>query len=252
MMKEVIVIGALLFLVSCGSNRNSNHWSPELDTISFENLSDKAYAYIQKQQDSNNRVYKIDQREKWFYDQGTGILTFSDSGVKKIEISFEEVGSLSFKSNTWLWAWDNPNIDEKVKSQIGLVREYGLLRGFDKLINPKWKADVYDAWEMTAIAAYLMNAKGAYRVPSKDSNLYSFMIYKDINLVNAVGISRSLPKLDTLPKFSLPKLTLVSSAQISPCTTVKINGSDFDLVTRDNDTIYLTTNDKRFQTQQKI
>ena len=101
---------------------------------------------------------------------------------------------------------------------------------------------------MTAIAAYLMNAKGAYRVPSKDSNLYSFMIYKDINLVNAVGISRSLPKLDPLPKISLGKLTLVSSAQISPCTTVKINGSDFDLVTRDNDTIYLTTNDKRFQT----
>ena len=190
MMKEVIAIGALLFLASCGSNRNSNDWSSELDTISFENLSDKAYAYIQKQQDSNNTVFKIDQREKWFYDQETGILTFSDSGIKKIEISYEYVGSLSFKSNTWLWAWDNPNIDEKVKSQISIVRKYGLRRGFDKLINPKWKADEYDAWEMTAIAAYLMNAKGAYRVPSNDNNLYSFMLYKEIKLVKADGISR--------------------------------------------------------------
>lgn len=53
---------------------------------------------------------------------------------------------------------------------------------------------------------------------------------------------------DTLPNISLGKMTLVSSGQMSPYTKVKIDGSDFDLVTKDKDTTYLATKDKRFQT----
>lgn len=54
--------------------------------------------------------------------------------------------------------------------------------------------------------------------------------------------------LDTLPNISLGKMTLVSSGQMSPYTTVKLGSSDFDLVTKDNDTTYLATKDKRFRT----
>lgn len=54
--------------------------------------------------------------------------------------------------------------------------------------------------------------------------------------------------LDTLPKVSFGEMTLVSSGQMSPCKTIIIDGHNFDLVTRDKDTIYLTTNDKKFQT----
>lgn len=43
-------------------------------------------------------------------------------------------------------------------------------------------------------------------------------------------------------------MILVSSGQISPSKTVKIGGCDFDLVTSDNDTTYLATNDRQFQT----
>ena len=160
----------------------------ELDTISFENLSKNAYEYLNKQQDICTNVYKIGGYQDWYYDQLTGQLTFSDNGIKKFIIDYEEVGSLSLKSNTWLWAWENPNLEEKIKSKIGLVRDYGQRRQFEKLINPKWTADQFDGWEMTAIAAYLMKAKGAYRVPSEDSLLYSFMIYKTIRWADSTKI----------------------------------------------------------------
>jgi hypothetical protein len=45
-------------------------------------------------------------------------------------------------------------------------------------------------------------------------------------------------------------MTLVSSGQMSPYTTIKINDCKFDLVTSGNDTIYLATNDKAFQTSE--
>jgi hypothetical protein len=65
----------------------------------------------------------------------------------------------------------------------------------------------------------------------------------DTNTLNKTALT-----LDTLPNTSIGKGILVSSGQMSPYTTVKIDGCDFDLVTRDNDTIYLTTNDKKFKT----
>ncbi|MEQ1797386.1 MAG: DUF6882 domain-containing protein [Lacibacter sp.] len=169
-----------LFACSDSSKNKSSSNLTELDTISFAELSKKSYDYLKAQQESSNNLYKIGKYQNWFYDQYTGELTFSDSGVKKVIIDYEEVGSLSYKSNTWLWAWENPNLEEKVKKEIGQVKDYGNKRSFKKLTDPKWKADEYDAWEMTAIAAYLMKAKGAYRVPSKDSLLLSFMIYKRI------------------------------------------------------------------------
>lgn len=180
-----LLLGLFTFL-RCGNNlsNTSRLKKTELDTISFKELSKKAYEYLHKQQDTCNSVYKIGDYQNWYYDQSTGELTLSDNGIKKLIVDYEEVGSLSLKSNTWLWAWQNPHLEKKIKSEIVRVRDFGRKRGFEKLTNAKWTADEYDGWEMTAIAAYLMNAKGAYRAPSSDSMLYSFMIYKNIRWVD--------------------------------------------------------------------
>ncbi|HEX8426603.1 hypothetical protein [Hymenobacter sp.] len=61
-------------------------------------------------------------------------------------------------------------------------------------------------------------------------------------------IDNSNSKLDTIPNISFDKMTIVSSGQVSSCTIIKVNGCDFDLVTRGNNTIYLATRDKKFQT----
>lgn len=175
-----IILIFSLFGCEDKSNNAVNKRTSELDTISFDELSDKAYEYLRRQQDTCNTVYKIGNYQNWFYDQTTGELTFSDNGIKKVIVDYEEVGSLSFKSNTWLWAWANPHLEEKIKSEIGTVRDYGRKRDFEKLTNSKWAADEYDGWEMTAIASYLMKAQGAYRAPTSDSMLYSFFIYKNI------------------------------------------------------------------------
>ncbi|MGN6293919.1 MAG: DUF6882 domain-containing protein [Chitinophagaceae bacterium] len=141
-------------------------------------MSKKAYDYLNNQQALFQKMYSIDWYEDWFYDQLTGELTFSK--IKKLIIRYESVGSVSFRSNTWLWAWDNPHLEEKIRSEITKVRDYGIKRDFGKLITPKWEADEYDGWEMTAISAYLMQAKGAYRIPASDNSLYSFMLFKEI------------------------------------------------------------------------
>lgn len=176
----------MIQLVSCNQTKSSHHKVSELDTISFSNLSQKAYDYLFARQDDCDSIYHIGRFEHWYYDQATGKLTFSNKDTIKLVIDYEEVGSISLKSNTWLWSWDNSSIEPKVKSQITNVRDYGDKRDFKKLTEAKWKADLYDGWEMTAIAAYLMKAKGAYRIPIHDSSLYSFMIFKNIRVTDSL------------------------------------------------------------------
>ena len=53
---------------------------------------------------------------------------------------------------------------------------------------------------------------------------------------------------NTSENISLAKMILVSSGQMSPYTTIQIDGSNFDLVINDNDTTYLATRDRKFQT----
>lgn len=150
---------------------------PEL-THQFETLSKKSYEYLTNQQQLIEEKYGLGKYEKWFYDQETGELTFSDGDTVKIKIKYEEVGSISKVSKTWLWSWANPHLEDAIKTDIHKVKKYGIKNKLKHLIKRKWFADEYDGWEMTAISAYLMNAKGAYRVPTEKT--FSFMIFKEV------------------------------------------------------------------------
>jgi hypothetical protein len=149
-------------------------------TSEFEILRKEAYNYLIEQQKIIEDTYGIHKYEDWFYDQETGIITFSNAETKEkiVEMQYEEVGSISKISETWLWSWANQHIESKVKTEIEIVKNYGTENNLESLTKSKWFADEYDAWEMTAISAYLMKAKGAYRFPLE--NTFSFVIYKEI------------------------------------------------------------------------
>lgn len=149
--------------------------------LSFDALSKQAYRYLNEQQEICKTTYKMLEYKNWHYDQNSGKLTFSDDDIVKICIDYEEVGSISLTTNTWLWGWANPHVEEKVKTEIARVRDYGTKCQLPKLVEASWIADETDGWEMTAIAAYLLAARGAYRVQNKENNLFSFMIFKNIS-----------------------------------------------------------------------
>lgn len=156
----------------------SEYLNKPIPTKEFKELSEASYKYLSEQQKLIEDAYHIHRYEDWFYDQDTGILEFSIKGKHIVSFKYEEVGSLSKISNTWLWSWANPHISEEIKQKINSVREYGLLHNLEPLSKDKWFADEYDGWEMTAITAYLLKAKGAYRFPLE--NTFSFVVYKEV------------------------------------------------------------------------
>jgi hypothetical protein len=148
------------------------------NTDQFLKLMDQGYKYLNEQQEICKTKYDLGSYERWFYDQEKGLITFSDDGIVKLKIKYEEVGSISKVSHTWLWGWANPHLHQNVKSVIEKVRSYGETHGFEKLTKRKWQAEEIDCWEMTAISALLLKAKGAYRVPTEKT--FSFMLFMEI------------------------------------------------------------------------
>jgi hypothetical protein len=61
------------------------------------------------------------------------------------------------------------------------VREFGEANGYDKLTSAFLVADEYTGWEMTAVAAHILNAPGGYRFPTDDG--YCYLIYRKIDVI---------------------------------------------------------------------
>lgn len=122
--------------------------------------------------------YKLGEHERFDWDQDSGSLVFSNNGVVAVIAKVQFVGSVSTRSNTWLWSWANSTIQGNVKDQMHHVQEYGRKHGYDAITTDKWPADETDGWEMTSIAARVLSAKGAYR--TSYNNGFTYMVITDI------------------------------------------------------------------------
>jgi hypothetical protein len=140
----------------------------------WESFLDARCASLQAKQDAMNGRLNLNAYPRWDYQQENGELVFSGGAGPDLVAQVEFVGTLSTASNTWLWSWANFSLLEPVRSRIGAVRDLGEERGYPHLTVPKWHADMHDGWHMTAIAAEVLGALGAYRVPSESG--YIFMI----------------------------------------------------------------------------
>jgi hypothetical protein len=142
----------------------------------------ESHNYLTERQDALMAEYKLGEHKRYDWDQDTGSLVFSNDGVVAVIAKVQFVGSISTKSNTWLWSWANSTVQDNVKDQMHIVQRFGEKSGFDALTTDKWEGDEVDGWEMTSITAQLLNAKGAYRTSS--DNGFTYMTITEIQWAN--------------------------------------------------------------------
>jgi Family of unknown function (DUF6882) len=121
----------------------------------YEALIETAYAYLQQQQAQTWATFDIDSYGHYHYDQETGKLVFSNNGIVRVISDFQAVGSLSTRSNTWLWAWANDSILAGVRQAAESVHVFGEREQITEVVARSWPADETDGWAMTALTAYL-------------------------------------------------------------------------------------------------
>jgi hypothetical protein len=145
-----------------------------LETLDYDGFAETCVEELKVLQDNFQNEYDVDWYENWFYNQATGLLTFS-TGDQELNFRYFNVGSFSENSNTWKWSWDNDSTLEKVKEKAIMVKEFGQSLNFPKLTTCYFDSDEFEAWEFLAIAAKLTNGIGVYR-PVSDRQLKLFLV----------------------------------------------------------------------------
>jgi hypothetical protein len=167
----------VLICSSCYLKQRLLNW-PRSTHPEQEDLIRQSLEYLQERQDALARQYRISDHERYDWDQGSRELVFSNRGVPAIVADFQFVGSISTRTSTWLWSWANRSDLERTRSRVRQVRAYGDEHRLLKLACAYWTAEEEDGWEMAAVAAYLLKAKGVYRSP--DDHRYSFLLLTDV------------------------------------------------------------------------
>jgi len=151
---------------------------PRESHVAFAQLLDASIPYLQARQNEIEAQYRLGSYPRYDWYQETAELVFSEEGRPRVVADIQFVGSISTRSGSWLWSWANTSLVESAKSEIRRVRAYGEAHSLLKLACAYWGADEEDGWQMTAVAAFLLKAKGAYRSP--DERGFTFLVMTDL------------------------------------------------------------------------
>ncbi|HEV7743546.1 MAG TPA: hypothetical protein VGO56_01000 [Pyrinomonadaceae bacterium] len=129
--------------------------------------------------DAHKQVW-ADRIDHWDLNQESGNLVFSLKDGMKAVCPAQIIGTYNSKDQTWLWAWANPSIEEKLKVDALKLKKYGEDHHLDRLTTCKWVGTEEDAWAMVSLAVKLCEEQGAYRGPSGSTSV--FMAFGEVAL----------------------------------------------------------------------
>ena len=130
-----------------------------------------AFSELKARNEAADQVFNLRQ-SSWSLDQTTCAIRFHNPDGTAASAPFQTIGTLNRNDGTWLWAWDNPSIVDAIRQHALTVRAYGEEHGHELLTERKFPCDEELAWRLTALAAKLGNAQGAYRAPAGPTLLF--------------------------------------------------------------------------------
>ena len=137
-------------------------------------LGDFATKRIASLQEATRGKLEFDAYARWDYDEEARTLSFTDPDRATLVADVRLVGSFVPASHTFVWSWASHPDGGLLVSQIDTLRTFGEVRGMVQLTTTGWEATLADAWEMAAIAGYLVSCEGVYRAEYDDR--YWFML----------------------------------------------------------------------------
>jgi len=146
----------------------------------FSTLQKMSIEELELKTRSHKEAWGLGKIDRWDFSQDTGEMVFSLPDGMKAVCPAQIIGTYNSEDHTWMWAWANPSINEKLRVDALKVRKYGEEHSIDRLTKSKWKGTEEDAWAMTALAVKLCGEQGAYRGPAGAT--YVFIAFGEVKL----------------------------------------------------------------------
>ncbi len=148
----------------------------------FEDYRQQAYDSLVEINELCKQEFKLGTWQHWAYELEAGTLTFSNDGVPRVVATIQTVGSISKKSDTWMWGWANHSLPAKVTDQLYRLKQFGERENLRQLTEATFAGDEGLGWEMAAVATRILEGRGAYRCPSENGAL--FLVFMDICFID--------------------------------------------------------------------
>ncbi len=143
-----------------------------MDPGQFSTYRHEAVHELMRLNELCEKEFRISSWPRWDYDFDRGTLTFSQDGVPKVRASIQVIGTTSISGKTWMWGWANESLPQNVTKAVAKVRAFGAAENIAELREEELSDDEHLGWGLTAVAAKVLGAKGAYRCPDKNGFVY--------------------------------------------------------------------------------
>ena len=151
----------------------------KLSDAEIDAVFERAGAALDAQTAAHRGTWHMD-GARWDADLEGGTIAFVNQRGWTIRAPVQVIGTRSLGDSTWLWAWDHPSVPAARAADARRVKAFGETQGLAALTTRKIEASEEDAWEFTALAAYLGGANGAYRGPTGETEV--FMTFGEITI----------------------------------------------------------------------
>jgi len=148
------------------------------DETTLRELFARASLSTKVAQERAKKLYGLGLARRWGADYENAQFTLADGEVPSIVADMQVVGTISKKSSSWLWAWNNEIIEPKLYREVERLRVLGEVRGIAALSEPYLEnVEEGDGWELTSLARHILGWDAIYRAPMDDR--YLFMLLRN-------------------------------------------------------------------------
>lgn len=115
----------------------------------------------------HNSTWRLGEEKSWHLDQNSGqlLLTFDDGTFALTPAQI--IGTFHHQDSSFMWGWNHPSVLPALKRNAVTVKEFGKEQKAKELTKGSVTCSEHRAWELTALAMRLNQAKGAYRIEVK-------------------------------------------------------------------------------------
>jgi len=154
---------------------------PVLEAGDYDQLVEKSVELAQKVASDAESKYALGDYERWDFSQDTGELVLSANDGPRIAARVQVIGTYSFDTGTWLWAWANASFDESLTHDSRQVRTLGSSKGFQELMNGTFKAEEDDCWALAAVSLAVCGGHALYS--GATDRRRTFFLLKEIRAI---------------------------------------------------------------------
>ncbi len=143
----------------------------------------QSVAVLRTQTAKHASDWHLGEQTKWSPDpeHGSVVFAFADRTVAEAD-DLQIVGTYDVDNGIFFWGWDHPFVDEPFAAHAKLARQFGIDNKLPNYIEPSVHCTEAEAWEFTAVAARLADAKGAYGGSGSPGKQLMFVTFGDVKV----------------------------------------------------------------------